>query len=194
MLVVGEGAQYVYLIGILILAMFLFGILRGETSSQHRMAVAAAILLAFIIVFICTVTRYTDAGRVRFYLETPYMQRYIYLSKMIFAFLLLSQIVTRIRAMIPKLRLPAQTVLLASCACYLLAVNIDNSFLYQSSPTEGRRVADFLSNVRQDIKRAQLGESYVPEHVLDRGGTGRWDIRLNIDQHLGRKGSSNKSP
>jgi len=73
-----------------------------------------------------------------------------------------------------------QTDPLPAGLAYLLAVNIDNAFLYPSDAAEGRRVRHFLTGVSADLQRARRGDAYAARRVLDRGGV--WSIVLNIDR------------
>jgi hypothetical protein len=180
---VAQGAShYVYLVGISILC-FIGALLLGDPQHRRRVSLAAALTLAFVMVVVSTLTRYTGPGK-RLYLLDPHVQRYFYVPKLIVVIVVLSYVVPRARGVCLKRPLVAPMVMGIGLA-YLTGVNLDNTFLYRSPDAEGKRVKQFLTAVNADLNRAKTGRDYTSEHVLDRDRV--WDIVLNIDQHVGRR-------
>jgi hypothetical protein len=122
-------------------------------------------------------------------IHNPYFQRYFYVSKLLFAVLLLSQLLPRLRHGIANVSLSAKCAILLLIALCLFHTNRVNQLLYQSSVTEGQRVKAFLASVQTNLQKARAGLPYTSEWVLRREG--KWSFALNIDRHLGREHNNN---
>jgi hypothetical protein len=118
------------------------------------------------------------------YLFKPFFQRYFYVSKLLLALFLLSQLVPLLRAAGSQLLLSGRLVLLIAAACYLFAVNGINNQYYRSSLREGQRLSVFLSSVQEDLRNANAGLPFNPKWILPRQDG--WDITLSIDKHLAK--------
>jgi len=182
-LIVSGSARYVYLLGMVTLAGVVFLALADKPTSWQSAAQVGVLVTAFALVFASGSARYTGAARM-VYLEDPYLQRYVYVPKLMFAVLLLSLVVPYLRAVLAAQRILPAAGIWVAFSLYLLAVNIDNSFLYDSSELEGKRVTSFLIAVDEDVRRARSGVPYTPEHALHKEEG--WDVVMNIDQHLGK--------
>jgi len=194
LLMANGGALFVYGLGATVLCLASLTILVGQQSIQRLSFTAAAILLTFAIVFISTLVRYTGEEARLILLTQPYLQRYFYVPKLIFVFTILTQVVPRFKILSWGKRPSVITTILASCFLYLITVNVDNAFLYNSSEKEGRQIAHFLNTVSEDLRRARNGRDYVAEHKLERPGKWeKWDIILKIDQYIDRTTSPNEA-
>lgn len=164
--------------------LILFGlvmmVLRGERPKRDLAVIICALLLAFAIVLLSTMTRYVGTEADRLYLESPGMQRYIYISKLIFGFLILWKVLPRVERFLKGKRAPAKAILICVFAVYVVGLNFHNRSLYGHKPGEGRKLHDFLVDVEADRARARRGEPHQAQHTLDRGG--HWNVVLIIDR------------
>jgi hypothetical protein len=183
-----------YFLGTAVLSVQVFLAVTASASSKAKWAIAIGLLLASGIIFV-SVAGTLESKRAAYFrlasgssapaeIYNPHLQRYFYVSKLIFMILLLSQVIPRLRRAIFRLQPMAIGLVLIGAVSYILALNGYSNYLYTSSLAEGERVAAFLSDVQANVRRAEAGLPYTSEWVLPRGGA--WDVRLSIDSHLRR--------
>lgn len=184
------SADYVYAFGIMILCMIASMVLTGKRQKRDAYIAGAMLLLAFAVVMISTMVRYVGSDNKWIHLNDPYLQRYIYIPKIIFTIMVLWQIVPRIQGALRSRNAISRLAFLAACCVYVIAIIASNRFLYRESQTEGYRVREFIYSVFTDSRRAKRGEPYQSRHVLDRGGS--WDIVLMLHDGIGNSKAFNK--
>lgn len=178
LLINGGSFRYVCGMGVCILGLVFGMVLASARPHRNALIAWAAIMSALAIVWISTLTRYTEPEARMIHLAEPYLQRYIYVPKLIFASIILCQAAPLFFACTTG-RIWIRTLFLASLFFYLASVNYNNAYLYRESVAEGLQVREFLRLAHSDLKRAKEGQSFQSLHTLDRGGI--WDIIIVID-------------
>lgn len=155
LLTVHGGARFVFVFGLIILSMIAFMVMASKRRQRDAFIAGGLLLLAFAIVLISTLVRYVEPDTRLIYLENPYLQRYMYVPRLIIALLLLWQLVPRIQGALRYQNAIGRIALVAACCLYVAGIAADNLFLYRQSQTEGRRVRDFISSAYADLRRAE---------------------------------------
>lgn len=181
LLAANGGLHYIYAGAFLILCLLANMIRTSERRLRETVLTAGVIALAFGIVQISTLVRYVGPEARLIHLENPFLQRYIYVPKLIFTAFLLSQLVPRLQRYYSRFDVPQKTVFLALCGAYILGISGDNQFLYRGSRSEGLRVKSFVESSYTDLLRARKGESHRVMHTLSRDDG--WDIVLLLGAH-----------
>ena len=171
------GLLYLCLLGIVFIGfIFLFASYKKDWC-KNLFVISVFLGLSWGLVFAACALR-----QVNYF--NPYMQRYIYVPKILFMLLFLSQVMPYLYSIIKKQVLLRQAAIIILFLIYLMAVNIPNKFLYRYSLMMGKELKSYLSSVHQNAKKAKDGGVYENELVLKRNDP--WDIIIRIDERLKR--------
>lgn len=185
-----DNAQFVHYSALTILAGLAAWTLANKLSLGAKAGVAIAVGLAFGLIFASTAARLATGPDLPHVFKF-YLQRYFYVPKLIMGGLLLAAAIALFRSARSSLPGAAQVILLAGCGVHLLGLNRANNRLYENVHADGVKVAQFLAQVRQHVQLARAGSPYTAEWVMPREEG--WEIRLDIDRHLNRRGPSDRN-
>lgn len=178
-----DGTHYLYAFGITILSIIAFLISTSKHLKRDACVAGGMLVLALALVLISTVVRYPPPDDKPNALESTHFQRYVYVSKLIFATLVLWQLVPRIQSSLRCQNTITRAALLVAISMYVIGINEDNQIFYGVPQKQAKSLRDFIHSASTDLKRAQQHQPYQSRHVLDRGG--EWDIVLLLDNKIG---------
>lgn len=181
-----ENAQFVHYSALAILGIVLSLTLSSRISWRAKCGVVIGLGLAFGIVLASTLARLATGPDFPHVFKF-YLQRYFYVPKLLIAIFLLAQVIPRLRKFLSSLSIEAQIPFLGACAIYLIGLNRSNNRLYANVHEDGVKIAAFLRTVQQHQAFARADQEYTSQWRLPRQET-NWDIQLNIDEHLGKRG------